>query len=226
VNRLKIHRRFIPLLYNLTLAGPPPLKLLSRQIAHSLCGPVLLGDGRDEAPTPPGPDGPGGAAFLYPGIHTGATTLWSDMRAGPHPQGSLTFAKGKREPSRGPRARRVKELRPLPVLHYKRCRRGAHISNDPFLTVDFPRTHLPRASVNKGKKQGQRALDSGREDASELRFSGFLQPFLEGWAGYYRFLCALHYSCQLILLWLRYFEFIQRLLKVVHECFPLFNGDH
>src|SRR5215204_6057743 len=33
VNRPKIHRRFIRLLYNLSLAGPPPLKVLSRQLA-------------------------------------------------------------------------------------------------------------------------------------------------------------------------------------------------
>jgi hypothetical protein len=36
VNRSTIHRRFIRLVYNLTLAGPSPLKVLSRQMASLL----------------------------------------------------------------------------------------------------------------------------------------------------------------------------------------------
>jgi hypothetical protein len=64
------------------------------------------------------------------------------------------------------------------------------------------------------------------EYVPELHFSGVRWSFLEGRAGYYSFLCALHYSGQFVLLWLGHFEFIQRCLKVIPECHPLLVGDH
>jgi hypothetical protein len=57
------------------------------------------------------------------------------------------------------------------------------------------------------------------------RLRHFHRPFLER-LYYYSLLCALHYSFQLILLRLGHFELIKRLLEVIHECLPLFLGDH
>jgi hypothetical protein len=71
MNRPKIHRRFIRLLYNLALAGPLPLKVLSRQMASLLVRARSFGTRKGAKLLHPGPNGPAarrGAGDVSQGI--------------------------------------------------------------------------------------------------------------------------------------------------------------
>src|SRR5215208_4356193 len=71
MNRPKIHRRFIRLLYNVALAGPLPLKVLSRQMASLLLRARSFGTRKAAKLLHPGPNGPAtrrGAGDVSQGI--------------------------------------------------------------------------------------------------------------------------------------------------------------